>query len=147
MDSDSDPKDPSKQISKVLPTKFATPAEDAANLPKQEAKDYSSHLPEDSEPGRMNKPAPANAHISEKVYYFPESFNALRVEMHDHWPTLWKTVQWFMAFDAVTFIEIMDGACDCRTTFDTAKVDAICARYLDLLRKKRGLSPLSGYTS
>lgn len=127
----------------TLPTKFATPLEDAANLPKHESTDYSSALPVDNEPGRMHKPAPENAHISDKVYLFPESYNALRIELHDNWPQLWQAVSYYMAFDSVTFIEQMDAALDCKTTFDSAKVSAICHRYLNLLRNKRGLSSLS----
>jgi hypothetical protein len=90
----------------------------------------------------MHKPAPENAHISEKVYLFPESFNALRIEMDSNWPQLWKAAGWYMAFDSITFIEQMDAALDTKTTFDSAKVDAICRKYLNLLRNKRGLSDL-----
>ena len=127
----------------VLPTRFATPAEDQANLPRQEATDYSSALPVDSEAGRMHKPAAEGAHISEKVYMMPESYNALRRELNENWPTLFAQVGWCMAFDAVTFIEMMDGALDTKTTFDNDKVTAICHKYLNLLRNKRGLSDIS----
>ena len=127
----------------VMPLRFATEADDQANLPKHEAKDYSSHLPVDNEPGRMNKPAPEGAHISEKVYLFPESFNALRTELDTHWPNLFKSVGGPMAFDAVRFVELMDAALDTKTTFDSDKVSAICHKYLNLLRNKRGLSDIS----
>lgn len=126
---------------KTLPTKFPTAFEHEANLPKHEMHNYTGGKV-DSEPGRMTKEAPKNAHISEKVYLFPESYNALRVELHDNWPHLWKAVGWYMAFDAITFVEQMDAALDTKTTFDSFKVDAICKKYLDLLREKRGLSPL-----
>ena len=129
-------------MKRTLPIKFPTAFEHEANLPKQESHDYSSHLPKDSEPGKMHKPAPANAHISEKTYWFPDSFNALRVELHDNWPNLWSKVGFFMAFDAITFIEQMDAALDTKTTFDSEKVDAICKKYLNLLRNKRGLSSI-----
>lgn len=127
----------------TLPTKFATEQDDAANLPKHEAKDYSSHLPVDSEVGRMNKPAHANANVDQKVYLFPDSYNALRTELDSNWPELFKAVGWPMAFDAVMFIEMMDSALDTKTTFDSDKVSAICHKYLNLLRNKRGLSSLS----
>ena len=126
----------------VLPTKFATPADDVANLPKKEAQDYSSTIPIDNEPGRMNKPARPGANFDEKVYLFPESFNALRRELHDYWPNLWQQVGFVMAFDAVVFIELMDAALDTKTTFDSDKVDGICKKYIDLLRNKRGFSGL-----
>lgn len=127
---------------KVLPTKFATPQEDLANLPHQEAHDYSSALPVDSQPGRMNKPARQGANFDEKIYLFPESFNALRVELYENWPKLFQAVGHAMVFDAIRFIEEMDSALDCKTTFDSDKVDAICSKYLNLLRNKRGISSL-----
>ncbi len=80
--------------------------------------------------------------ISNKVYYMPDSFNALRIELHDHWPTLWEGVQYFMAFDGPQFVEMMNATLDLLTQFDTDNVDGICKRYLDALRDKRGLSPL-----
>jgi hypothetical protein len=124
----------------VLPLKFATLADDYAQLPKTEAHDYSSALPVDSTAGKMNKPVAENAHISEKVYYFPESYNALRRELDENWPQLWALVGYAMAFDSVRFIELMDDALDERTTFDSDKVGAICHKYLNALRKKRGVS-------
>lgn len=127
----------------VLPTKFATEQDDEANLPKHEAVDYSSHLPVDAEPGRMNKPAGDKANFDQKIYMFPESYNALRTELFNNWPSLWKTVGWPMAFDAITFVEMMDAALDTKTTFDSDKVSSICHKYLNLLRNKRGLSSLS----
>lgn len=127
----------------VLPLRFATEADDAANLPRKEAIDYSSALPLDSEVGRMNKPAAPDAHVSDKVYLFPESYNALRIELSEAWPTLWARVGYLMAFDAIAFIEAMDAALDTRTTFDSDKVSAICHKYLNLLRNKRGLSSIS----
>jgi hypothetical protein len=130
-------------VKKVLPTRFATELDDAANLPRHEAHDYSSALPEDNEPGRMHKPAAPDAHITEKTYLFPESYNALRIELSSCWPNLWQQVGWAMAFDSVRFIELMDAALDTKTTFDSAKVAAICHKYLNLLRNKRGLSSIS----
>ena len=126
----------------VLPTKFATPFEDELALPEKEVQDYSSALPEDSEPGRMNAPARPDANFDEKVYMFPESYNALRRELFENWPSLFQTVGHAMAFDAIRFIELMDAALDTKTTFDTAKVDSISKKYLNLLRNKRGLSSL-----
>ena len=125
---------------KVLPTKFATPQEDSANLPPREAVDYSSALPVDDLPGSIHKAARENANTDEKVYMFPPSFNALRTELSDNWPELFSKVGWCMAFDAPVFIEMMDAALDTKTTFDTAKVNSICLKYLNKLRNKRGIS-------
>ena len=144
------PKPDSAELSKMLgidkrlptlPTRFASAQEDAANLPKHEAKRYNSG-PLDSEAGRAHKPADANANFDQKVYMMPESYNALRIELYEHWPNLFKLAGWFMAWDAVRFMEVMDGALDTKTTFDSQTVDAICKKYLDLLRNKRGLSSL-----
>jgi trans-aconitate methyltransferase len=125
----------------VLPLRFATEQEDQAALPKQEIAHYSAG-PEDADAGKKHELVNPNAHISEKTYWLPDSFNALRREMDENWPNLFKSVGWPMAFDAPTFIEMMDAALDTKTTFDTAKVDSICKKYLDLLRNKRGLSSL-----
>ena len=127
----------------VLPTTLPTEAKDHANAPRQEAQDYSAHLPEDSTPGRMNKLAREGANFDEKIYLFPESFNALRRELDDWWPTLFKKVGYAMAFDAITFIEMMDDALDTKTTVDSLKVEAISKKYLNLLRNKRGVSSIS----
>lgn len=125
-----------------MPVKFATDADDLANLPKKEAVDYSSALPLDNEPGKMHKPARDGANFDEKVYMMPESFNALRRELDSYWPSLFARVGYAMAFDAISFIEMMDGALDTKTTFDSAKVDGICNKYLNLLRNKRGISSI-----
>ena len=127
----------------VLPLRFATPMDDAANLPKHQAVDYSSALPVDSEPGRMHKAPRPGENFDEKVYMFPESYNALRRELYENWPQLFAAVGGPMALDAVHFIELMDAALDTKTTFDSAKVASISLKYLNLLRNKRGLSSLS----
>ncbi len=81
-------------------------------------------------------------HVSQKVYYMPDSYNALREELDKHWPTLFAGVGWFMAFDGPKFVEIMNATLDTLTQFDTDNVDGICKRYLDELRVKRGLTRL-----
>lgn len=126
---------------KVLPTKFATAQDDAAALPKYEEHMYNA-APVDSEAGRMHAPARAGANFDEKIYMLPESFNALRRELYDNWPALFEFVGHAMAFDAPRFLQLMDSALDTKTTFDSAKVDGISKKYLDLLRAKRGLRPL-----
>jgi hypothetical protein len=127
----------------VLPTTLPSLAKDHANAPRQEAIDYSSALPVDSTPGRMNKPAREGANFDEKIYLFPESFNALRTELDTWWPHLFAKVGYVMAFDAISFIEMMDYALDTKTTFDSDKVEAISKKYLNLLRNRRGVSSIS----
>lgn len=133
--------DSGKARTHVLPTKLPTEFEHASNLPKMEAHNYSSHLPVDTAPQTVHKPATGND-LQDKIYMFPESYNALRRELNDHYPHLFKRVGHAMAFDAVRFIELMDAALDVKTTWDSAKVGAICHRYWNELRAKRGLSKI-----
>ncbi len=86
--------------------------------------------------------ADPNAHISKKVYMFPESYNALRRELEENFPNLWVATQWAMAFNAQLFIQQMDEALDTVTQFDSGNVGGICKKFLDELRKKRGLLPI-----
>lgn len=79
-------------------------------------------------------------HVSEKYYFFPDSYIALRKELSEYWPTLWQHVQWCMAYRAEEFIERMNEALDMNIIFDTAKVSWTCEQYLTALRQKRGLS-------
>jgi hypothetical protein len=109
-----------------------------AGLPKREVAEYS---PGPDDPP-LPAPVPDTAHISEKVFYFPDSYNALRKELFENWPNLWELVGWPMAFDGAMFVELMDDALDTKTTFDTHKVDSLCKKYMDLLYIKRGLTPL-----
>lgn len=78
--------------------------------------------------------------FDQKVYMFPESFNALRRELSENWPTLWKGCQWFMANDALSFMEIMNETTGLHIQFDTEKVGWICDQYLVALRRLRGLN-------
>lgn len=133
------PKYPAKTLKHVLPTKLPTAQEHEANLPKIEARDYSSALPIDSGAQSVHKPATGND-LQDKIYMFPESYNALRLELYENYPNLWNVVGYAMAFDAIRFIELMDAALDLKTTWDSAKVGAICHRYWNCLRMKRGLS-------
>jgi hypothetical protein len=71
-----------------------------------------------------------------KIFMFPESYNLLRAELHDHHPSLWKKVQWFMAFDRELFIETMNKELKTKILFET-DIDVLCKHYLELLQKKR----------
>lgn len=81
-------------------------------------------------------------HVSEIAYLFPESYNALRRELHGNWPNLWAAVSYNMAFNAGQFVHDMNDALGMRIQYDTQKVDATCTAFLNELRKLRGLSPL-----
>lgn len=82
----------------------------------------------------------AKKHVSEKLYFFPESFNALRLELVNYWPHLWQLVGWRMANNAQEFVIKMNDALDLNVQFDTGKVDSICKVYLNKLREARGVS-------
>lgn len=78
--------------------------------------------------------------FDEKIFMFPESYNELRKELHNHWPELWAIVSWRMAHRAEEFVEQMNAALDLAVVFDTEAVDFISTTFLNALRKKRGLS-------
>ena len=76
------------------------------------------------------------------VYLMPDSYNALRKELCENWHNLWQYVQYDMAFDGPSFVSKLDNALDFVTQFDTDNVDGMCKKFLDGLRKLRGVSPL-----
>lgn len=84
--------------------------------------------------------ANAKKNFDQKIYMFPESFNALRRELHDNWPNLWALVGYRMAFRADEFVEFMNGALDVKLVLDSDNVDFICSTYLRKLKQLRGLS-------
>lgn len=99
---------------------------------------------------QQNKAARDGAHFSEKVYLFPESFNALRRELEENWQTFFIEVNmdvglspaYAMVFDAPKFVGMCNGFFDLMIQFDSESVDGICKEILDAARKKRGVSPL-----
>ena len=126
---------------KYLQDKEAAVAKDDAS----EFKPLVSAGPVDAVRTRHTDYDPAAAekkNFDEKIYMFPESFNALRVELLNYWPSLWQVVGWVMANNAQEFVIRMNDALSMNLQFDTAKVDAICKQYLNRLRKERGLSQL-----
>lgn len=83
---------------------------------------------------------PNTKNFDQKIYLFPESYNALRRELYENWPVLWASVQYQMAYRAEEFMEKMNHFCDLKLVLDSDKVGWICDQYLTALRKKRGLS-------
>lgn len=112
-------------------------APDAA-LPKNQQHDYSGEA------------AAKQKNFDQKVYLFPESFNALRRELEDHYPTLFHTpdpetgtsLAYDMAFDSASFIGKLNGALDLAVQYDSGDVDGVCKTFLNALRIKRGVSRL-----
>lgn len=83
-------------------------------------------------------------HFSEKLFIFPESFHALRIELQTNYPNLWNTpIQYLMWADQAMFIEEMTKALDLvLVDFDSANLEGVCKRFLDELRERRGVSRL-----
>lgn len=98
----------------------------------------------DFDPTKHDMEGSESKSFDRKVYMMPESYNALRREMQQNYPTLWEGVGWFMAFDfGGRFVELMDAACDTKTlVMGTDYVDNMCKRWLNALRQKRGVSKL-----
>jgi hypothetical protein len=88
--------------------------------------------------------------FDQKIYMFPESFNALRRELFEHWPVLFMQVNpetgtslaHDMVNNAAQFIGTLNGALGLNMQLDTDNVDTICKVFLDELRVFRGLSRL-----
>jgi hypothetical protein len=89
--------------------------------------------------------------FDQKIYMFPESFNALRRELVDYWPMFFMQVNpetgtslaHDMVHNAPQFIGTMNGALDLTVQMDSDNIAAICSTFLDALRVKRGLSRLN----
>lgn len=80
--------------------------------------------------------------FDEKIYMFPESYNALRKELCEEWPEIWPFVGWYMANNAQMFVNLMNEGTGLKLQFDSDKVESICKTYLNFLRNKRGVSSL-----
>lgn len=95
-------------------------------------------------------PLAPKKHISEKIYYFPEEFNALRRELEDFWPAFFTHINpefgfspaWAMVHNGPQFIGLMNGALDMDVQLDTENIAATCKAYLNKLRAMRGVSPI-----
>jgi hypothetical protein len=100
--------------------------------------------------GQKDSLVDSKAHISQKIYYFPESFNALRRELEENYPNFFNSVNpevgmspaYAMVFDAPKFVGMCNGATDGVVQFDSHNVDGICKEFLNKFRAMRGLSPL-----
>ena len=129
-----------KELQYLKDKETAAAKDDAA-----EFKPLTSAGPVDAARSRHTPYDPATAskkNFDEKIYMFPESFNALRVELMHYWPHLWQHVGWVMANNAQEFVIRMNDALDMRLQFDTAKVDSICKQFLNKLRSVRGVSKI-----
>lgn len=91
-----------------------------------------------------------NDSFDKKVYFFPESFNALRRELQENWREFFEEVNpltgtspaYCMVFDAPQFIGYCNGFTGLTVQFDSESVDAICQTFLNKFRNMRGVSSL-----
>lgn len=88
----------------------------------------------------------AGKNFDQKVYLFPESYNQLRKELCNYWPTLWQLVGWPMAFAANIFVDTMNEALDMNEVLDSDRVDAVCTAFLEELHRRRLAATPSVFT-
>lgn len=81
--------------------------------------------------------------FDQKIYWFPESYNALRRELYENWPEIWQQIGWYMAHNPQEFVSGMNWLLNLNVQFDTDRVDGICKTFLNALRVQRGVSPIS----
>lgn len=96
----------------------------------------------EDDPALLDTTDSQKKNFDQKIYWFPDSYNALRRELMEHWPEIWPLVGWYMANNGPQFVEMMNAGCQLKLQFDTNKVESICKTYLNFLRKKRGVSEL-----
>ena len=98
-----------------------------------------------------NNQPPANlntkSHKAEHILYLhSEEFNALRRELHDFWrDTYWARHGWKMVNMPAEFVA--DMCTDLGLVFigfDSGDEAGTCLRFLNALRRKRGVSEFSG---
>lgn len=96
----------------------------------------------DDDPATLDQTNSDKKNFDQKIYMFPESYNALRKELYEEWPEIWQLVGWVMGNNGPEFVSRMNAGLQMNLQFDTNKVDSICKTYLNRLRKQRGLGPL-----
>lgn len=109
-------------------------------------KDLGAGRSHDYDPAASDK-----KNFDQKIYLFPDSYNALRKELYTNYPILFQTVNpetgvslaYCMVYDAPQFIAVLNGALDMVIQVDTDNVDYICKKFLNALRVKRGVKPFS----
>jgi hypothetical protein len=90
------------------------------------------------------------AEFSQKIYMFPESFNALRAELEGNWRPWFHNFNYdmgmspayAMVFDAPKFVGMCNGETDEVVQFDSDNVEGMCKTFLNAFRKKRGVKPI-----
>lgn len=119
-----------------------------ATAPKDGDAGSDAALPANQQHNYSEDPLKKKKNFDEKVYLFPEEFNALRRELEENWLTFFVTVNpelrvspaWAMVHDAPKFLGLMNGALDMDMQLDTGNVAGVCLKYLNKLRSMRGVS-------
>ncbi len=125
---------------------------------QQRVKELDSTAPDPTRPGGdkqlgdgfYNKESKPNDHVSQKVYYFPPSYNALRKELETWWKDFFEGINplsgtspaYCMVFDAPQFIGYMNGFTGLSLQLDGDNVEWTCKQYLNALRKMRNISEI-----
>lgn len=68
---------------------------------------------------------------------YPESFNQLRKKLSEEHEDLWARVGYYMAFDQLEFIMLMNKELDC-ICIPEQGIDVVCDKYLSALRTRKG---------
>lgn len=95
-------------------------------------------------------PLQPKKNLDQKIYLFPEEFNALRRELEENWPTFFTSVNpefgfspaWAMVHNGPQFIGLMNGALDTDVQLDTENIAGTCKIFLNKFRAMRGVSPI-----
>ena len=116
-------------------------------LREEEKRQLAEYKPLQSAPGKSEEVVQdlenkEKKNFDQKIYMFPESYNALRKELYENHPTLWQVVGYYMGHNGNLFVHAMNVVLDMNVQFDTDKVDAICKQFLDRLRQHRGVGKL-----
>lgn len=127
-----------QEVAKMLAEKQAE--EIAAIKPQEIVPGFDSvqHSLPGEDPTAVEKPK----NFDQKIYLFPDEYIALRKELVEHWPEIWILVGWLMAHNGPQFVDAMNAGLQMNLQFDTHKVGPICKKYLNRLRKQRGVSEL-----
>lgn len=134
----------------ATPFGTTTDAKGMAVFSDRGADHFSSDVTGNQRHQPLSEAAAKQAHFSDKIYLFPESFNALRAELEHNYPSFFFGINpeygfsagWAMVFDAPAFIAMCNEATDSVIQIDTGSVDYICKHFLNKFREMRGVGQI-----
>lgn len=91
--------------------------------------------------------ADKNKHFSQKIYFFPPEFHALREELENNYrdffteinPLTGTSPAYCMVYDAPQFIGYCNGMTGLAEQLDTGNVAGTCKTFLNAFRRMRGV--------